>query len=236
VRRVLACLLIAACGDAADAPDAAEAVDAAVAPDAPFVCDPVAQDCPEASEKCTLVTGDSLEIEPGCRPETGAVGLDQACTRGAGGLGDDDCAAGLFCTFIGVLPPDDGGTRFCRALCAAHADCGDGQRCARLVENPDRGFCGPSCEAFSTCPDAMTCGELYADIEGGLFDAFLVCRPVGAVATGQACGAADDCGADHVCFDPGLVGGNERCLALCDETHPCATGECQTLGSLSACL
>ena len=45
------------------------------------------------------------------------------------GLGHDDCAPGLFCTFIHVLPPPEGGTRRCRELCYATADCPDADDC-----------------------------------------------------------------------------------------------------------
>jgi len=207
---ILGFLCLAACGGGdADAPDAAVDV----------TCDPVAQDCRDG-DKCTYTDpeGDGLERE--CVAPTGTVGVDQPCVRDASGFGHDDCAAGGFCTFIGVLPPEAGGMRYCRATCGSDDDCGDGQRCAAQLEDPPEGFCGPTCAPFSTCDDGMTCAELYAGV-GGDFDLFLVCRVVGVVPGGGACTANTDCGADHVCLT-GFPGIPEVCRALCDDAHPCA--------------
>lgn len=183
------------------------------------------QDCP-GGEKCTYVDEDGMPgLERDCVGDFGGRQRGETCTRGAAGLGHDDCAPGLFCSFIGVLPPDRGGSRLCRAMCDADTACPGTERCARQVEGPAMGFCGQPCDPFTACPSNMTCGDLYPSLEGDLAF-FLVCRVTGAVALGGACATNYDCGADAICFD---FLGPGSCLALCDATHPCAgTSQCQT--------
>lgn len=199
-------------------------------------CDPAAQTGCRSDQKCTFVDPEADGFTTACRPVTGAIVEGATCTRGPGGFGDDDCAAGLFCTFIGVLPPDQGGTRVCRAICNAGEACASGQTCARLTDAPVAGMCGPSCAPFAaTCSDGMTCAELWSGL-GGDLDLFAVCRPPGTGAAGTACASDVDCVADHVCL--ALPGAPRVCRPLCDAEHACATGECfqPSGGPVGACF
>ncbi len=210
-----------------------ETVDAG-ASDGMVACDPVGQSGCGAGMKCTFVDPEGDGFETACRA-AGTVAEGMTCVRG-GGFGDDDCAAGSFCTFIGVLPPAQGGTRVCRAICGVGAACDGGQTCAQLVDAPMKaGMCGPSCAPFAgTCGDGMTCAELWTGL-GGDFDLFAVCRPPGATGAGQACGADSDCVADHTCLE--LPGAPVVCRPLCDSTHPCASGSCfEADGGFGACV
>lgn len=220
-------IAVAACAtEPADAPDAGEATaDASVPPDATTTasCDPVAQDCPDEA-KCSFVDPEGDGFDRACVAEQGAGAAGEPCTRAAAGdpgLGRDDCAPGLFCTYIGVPPPSAGGTRLCRPVCDEATPCPDGLTCARLAEAPAQGMCGPACAPFAgTCADGMTCADPWTGLDGAQF---LTCRMPGVTPTGGACGHSEDCPADHVCAG---FPGAEQCLALCDDAHPCAAGTC----------
>src|SRR5688500_258058 len=59
------------------------------------VCDPLAQDCPGAEEKCSLSVTQTAAAETWvatCRPETGTAASGETCTRTE--LGQDTCGAG----------------------------------------------------------------------------------------------------------------------------------------------
>ncbi len=243
-RTPFAFALVAACGSGSgqQPPDASATIDARVIvidarppdappapPDAAFSCDPTAQDCPVPSDKCTIVGVGTMNV-PGCVAVTGAMAEGDMCMRTIEGIGHDDCAKGFLCTFIDVVPPSAGGSRLCRRLCRADTDCAPGDRCAAFDSHvPTDGVCTPTCAAFSPCPSAMTCSDLYSDAANP-FDVFLVCRLAGPMAIGAACMISEDCVDDAVCVDPSL-GTDRHCFALCDPTHACTTGACQTFGA-----
>jgi hypothetical protein len=237
MRGAFVIVVLAACGGggSTDTPvDSAPAVDAAI--DAMLPCDPAAQTgCPDG-QKCTFIP-DGTGRATACRAITGTVGEGQPCIRGAGGFGDDNCAPGTFCTFLGVLPPDNGGTRICRQICSTTEPCAtSGESCARLTDSPLAGMCGPTCTPFTnTCSDNMNCSDVWSGLDGDL-DLFAVCRPVGTVAPGDPCTENANCTADHVCLS--LPGAPVVCRALCDATHACTTGQCfQPSGSaVGACF
>jgi hypothetical protein len=197
-------------------------------------CDPVGQTCSDpAASKCTLVnTGGN---RPACVPLTGDVEEGEACVRAPEGFGHDDCAPGLFCTFIDVLPPSAGGTRHCRRLCHQDGDCSEGGRCAILdAEAPANGFCGTPCTPFGAdCPDMLECSRLWFGPEG-VSGSFLTCRLPAGRAPGEVCDPADeDCAPGNVCASL-LFSAGPRCHPLCDDAHPCATGKCLVPPGLAA--
>jgi hypothetical protein len=192
-------------------------------------CDLLGQDCAQSSDKCTIVESQG-PLASACISRRGEAQENEPCTRGAAGFGDDDCAPGLFCSFIGELGPAQGGVRRCHPLCTEDHDCPQNQRCGILIDAPDKGgFCGPACEPFSPCGERLTCGDLYAGA-GGDADPWLSCRPIGTHLSGDPCNNAYQCPANHVCGD------NGTCQALCDASHPCALGTCHTLGKAGVCL
>lgn len=202
-------------------------------------CDPVAQTCPPGPQsKCTLVTVAGHNT-PACVEDHGAVAEGAPCQRdvdGPAGFGHDDCDKGLFCTFIGVLPPSAGGTRRCRTLCHVDATCPTGQRCAALDDaSPANGFCGATCQPFgAACPTGLECSRLWPAADPAGPAAFVTCRLPGSKARGAACDpVAEDCVAGHVCVDPAL-GQAPSCLPLCDDAHPCAAGTCVMPAGLGA--
>lgn len=192
-----------------------------------FTCSVVAQDC-GTGMKCTLLGALDTDLRPTCVP-AGTSELDAPCTRtGSGTFGEDDCAARGFCTFAGVLPPKNGGTRYCRTLCSADTQCPTAQRCSAQSADGLTGFCVPTCQAFGTCPSGMTCAEHRTDVTG--FPDFLLdCRLPAGVAVGGACNDDGNCVADAVCI-------SNVCRALCDQTHACAAGSCNMFGDAGVCL
>jgi hypothetical protein len=192
-------------------------------------CDPLAQDC--ASGKCTIVAGTDGN-QRACVAATGSITEGQPCTRTAEGLGHDDCAPGLFCSFINELPPEAGGTRYCRRLCHRDGDCAMGERCASADDFGD-GLCTRHCVPFADCGQQMSCSDLWSDTSG-LLDLILVCRVPGMIPIGGACMTHYECAADSVCIDPAF-GDDTRCRALCDANHPCASGACQMFGGAGYC-
>ena len=213
-------VVLVACGDdhgGLAPPDAA--------PDAPGPCDLIAQNC-GAGMKCTLTGADDTNLQPACLP-AGTSAIDAPCSR-SGTFGEDDCVARGFCTFAGVLPPTSGGTRYCRTLCSADAQCPSGQRCAAQSGDGKTGFCVPTCTAFGACPSGMTCAEHRTSV-AGFPDFMLDCRLPAGVAVGGSCQSDDNCVADAVCI-------SNLCRALCDQAHPCAAGSCMLFGDAGVCL
>ena len=191
------------------------------------------QDCARKSDKCAIVQDGAGVRAAACIARTGDRALGESCVRGPLGFGHDDCAAGAFCSFIGELGPDQGGTRRCHALCTSDRACADGERCGVLVESQGAGFCGPSCQPFSACGPGLSCADVY-DGTAGLADVWLACRPIGAAASGANCTTSYECPADHACIDPAF-GNARRCLALCDSAHACSSGSCRMFGAFGFC-
>lgn len=165
-----------------------------------------------------------------CLAVTGTVEADRACQReadGEPGFGHDDCAAGLACTYLGVLPPAAGGTRMCRRFCHSDDDCPGSQVCARVSDqSPPDGFCGPPCRPFGNdCGSAMTCADVWSSAADP--NRYLVfCRVPGPLADGASCGKDEDCGVDRACI-ASSPNSATVCRPLCDAAHPCAAGSCQ---------
>ena len=138
IRIAIFLCVTSACGGG----DAAPVLDAEpTPPDATFVCDLLEQDCGDGDKSTIAPPSRGAPLEATCTPVTGSVAEGDACTRDPVlGLGHDDCAVGLLCAFIRVLPPANGGTRRCRAQCYASTDCPDGQRCAQHTDDPEGGF------------------------------------------------------------------------------------------------
>ncbi len=220
--------------DGAVRADAMRRADGPRVPDGPAgaACDPVVQTgCTSAmAGKCTLVDpGTGNGNVRACVPVTGAVTEGAACMREsetAAAFGHDDCAPGLACTYIGVVPPRAGGTRLCRRFCHVDGDCA-GQRCAQTADAVSGqaavGFCGPTCTPFpDNCPSGMSCSDLWQSTEG--FPAFFAtCRIAGGVAAQMGCQKSEDCQAGLVCF---ALAGLGKCTPPCDAAHPCAVGQC----------
>src|SRR5689334_19332843 len=108
-----------------DASDAGEAHDAAAPSSAAVICDPRGQDCGDEA-KCAITAAIPGAFELACVDILGDVSEGEPCERNAEGFGHDDCAPGLFCSFIGELGPDQGGTRRCHAMCENDEQCGHG--------------------------------------------------------------------------------------------------------------
>jgi hypothetical protein len=211
--------------------DAGSGLDAAVA----TACELVAQTGCGADEKCTLI--DDGGNRRGCVPLRGGVAEGEPCTRDAAGFGHDDCAPGLTCTFIGVLPPSAGGARLCRRLCEDDAICGAGQRCASLTaEARPAGFCGPTCTPFADdCEAPLECTRAWVAVDPER-PFFASCRLPGDVPEGSSCSAvAENCASGLVCAE--IVVGGGLCARPCDAAHPCPSGACTEIDpSIGLCL
>ena len=181
-----------------------------------YRCSIVTQECGPGS-KCTLVG-----LDLGCAT-AGSAALDAPCVS----PGADNCAVGGYCTAVGGVHLDHGGTPYCRALCSAELPCPAGKACVGYSNDGRTGMCVPSCAAFSACSAGLTCADYRPGIEGSPKN--LVCREPGGSAVGKGCGSHFDCVADAICF-------SGACRALCDATHPCAVGGCLSVGSANACF
>lgn len=192
---------------------------------APRACDVALQDCVGDASKCSLVDVGFGVIVNGCvaKGET-TVGQGEVCTRGPGGIGDDTCAQGLYCTFFG-LPESSPQARRCRRLCQTSSVCGAGERCVRWHGAVlDAGLCVPACDPFDreACGEGLACRLEWLDID----DRTLVpsCDWSGSRGVGARCGGGP-CAAELACvYDD--MSGHRVCRALCDEAHPCASGTC----------
>lgn len=225
----------------AAAPDLAPPADLAATDDAfqfppQITCDPIAQDCTDPARPKCSITVDANGTLPRCVQSLGAKKEGEACLRlgaGTAAQGHDDCARGLFCTFIGAAQALADPPRACRRFCRADKDCGASAMCVRLDGvDPADGACVPTCTLFgSDCPMGMACAYPTSDVDGA--DYFATCRSAGAVADGAPCASQLDCGSGSFCLDPSF-GNQAACTPICDANHPCARGKCLALPSLPA--
>jgi hypothetical protein len=200
--------------------------DMAMQPDlSPPGCDPVAQDCTDATNtKCTLTQSAPMApLNTTCVAPTGMGKDGDTCTRTNNMVGLDDCGKGLFCSGLGTLmnPP----ARHCRAFCNADTTCAAGSQCGALTMTA--GLCVPTCALFgSTCGAGLDCDNLFVDTDGQ--NVFFSCRMAGTAAAGASCATNGDldCVAGAVCLDPTQMN-MPKCYTLCDATHACTTGACK---------
>ncbi len=187
----------------------------------PRACDVDLQDCGGATPKCSIVDNGFGMLANGCVPEAAVtVGKGASCTRGAGGVGDDNCAPGLFCALFGK-PQGNPQERQCLPLCDASATCAEGERCVRwggaLL---DAGVCVPTCDPFDpqACGAGLACAYEWLELN----DQSLVasCDWAGAAKAEAACNSVD-CEAGLACVAD-LDSGLRVCRALCDADHACA--------------
>lgn len=173
-------------------------------------------------QTCTLVAlGAGPPITTACVPDEGEGTSGMACTRGASG--DDDCAAGHYCTSLGA----SGDALVCRALCRSMADCG-ADACIATGTAPALGFCVEACDLF----DADGCGagrgcapvEAYGSVARSALTG--VCADAGPNAVTERC-ETSGCEAGLVCARNALL--ELRCVLPCDTAHPCDTGSCVPL-------
>ncbi len=161
-----------------------------------------------------FICGLNAQLQPTCLPSSDFAGgtLYGAC--GPNG----ECPKGSACF-------NDGTTDSCYPFCTdAHPDCPPGGICAYGIEGSDTIFlCAPydDCDVVggtTGCPSGQGC-YLVSDAGDGL------CLTNGTGATGTACTSTLDCRAGNICADPGT--GNV-CIKLCDSSHPCSSGTCNT--------
>jgi hypothetical protein len=192
-----------------------------------------------ALPKCSVALNAFLVWSNICRPQDPAMiteGTD--CARATdsppeAGVGNDNCAAGNYCTSLGNLDGTLGpGFLKCHKFCETAASCSGTQTCMALNDlSPPDGICIDPCTLF----DGTECTAGAA----GCFPAKNVtgatigmCAAVGTVATGGRCGAGiGDCVANNVCINTDWENSINNCRPLCDAAHPCvdATMECSTL-------
>ena len=215
-------LAMPACGDdgsgnTAPQPDANNPTAPDAAPMMP--CDTASQTgCPDpASPKCTVGVdsmGNWIDV---CRAQTGAIAEGVHCTReaeGDPGEGKDDCAGGLYCTYLGnvngSLAPAD---RHCRKFCNGPGVCDAGKTCLGLTDllTPD-GVCVDVCTVFTNagCTEGAWCYP-YRDIQGNTTGA---CLQAGTKTEGQECTTAADCAQNLDCVGGGF------CRAVCSLANP----------------
>lgn len=204
-------------------------------------CDLVAQDCP-ADEKCIAITTSAGSADPytiTCAPRVdmpvapGPPDSAEACSR-TGGVGEDDCAAGSFCTFWG-LPRSRPQRRICLPFCATDADCAiPGDQCVHLFRTHNRGMCTAPCDPLDAeaCPGGR-CVELGSgQVYNRDYPRFL-CLP----RDGEMQAEGEPCSPEMRCLK-GLrchwarAGRAPVCTRWCADNEDCADGQdCQPSGA-----
>jgi len=187
----------------------------------PTPCSLVAQDCVDpALPKCDTSLSGAV-----CMPD-GIVAVGASCN-------DGDCKKGAICASIGLptIFPGPGflGAAVCRATCSAAKPCADpAMFCASATPV---GLCVPACKPLSGDCVGGTCARLEYDPS---FSSHATCRPVGPGSVGDPCSNDQQCGKDQLCM---AVKGSSACRALCDATHPCASGSCSPVAgsNVSVC-
>lgn len=196
-------------------------------------CDPVSQSC-GAPAKCTITGYDSSAI-PSCVAVTGSLAEGTLCVRGGdGGIGNDDCTAGLLCSALGGLGTTEAThVSHCWKYCSADSGCGAGKKCITLNETPVIGVCVPTCTPFTACAGGFNCSFILPDVDSA--SAYLGCREPGNRSAGTFCDDGTQCAADLICNPISMP---KTCAPLCDATHPCALGACVGIpgGSGGVCL
>src|SRR5690606_34613441 len=134
--------------------------------------------------------------------------IDESCTRRQ--RGDDDCAAGGFCTPLGLGSIEEG-PMVCRPLCIESDECDE--RCLAL-ERGNFGLCVSECSIFADdCDgDQIRCAA-GADVSGAYFG---YCARYGDGDDGEDCESDADCNAAAICQQSDGI-----CRAMCDAEHPC---------------
>jgi hypothetical protein len=166
---------------------------------------------------CTLVPigGGAVETTACVDRVSAPRGLGEGCARTA--PGDDDCAAGLFCTPLG----SETGL-VCRSLCRSELDCAAGEVCTSSGTAPQMGTCLAACDPF----DGAACGAGLGCQPTAILGAAVlgtVCTAAGAAALGEPC-EASGCLPGLFCARTELL--ELRCATPCDAGHPCASGTC----------
>jgi len=181
-------------------------------------CNPVLQNCADPNDKCTYLKVNNAYSAICVAPTTYAFtkGELEPCNRAS--VGDDDCAKGFAC-----LPNGAQGVFACFKACAADTDCAGTTKCVGITSfAPYFGACEPSCTLFGGDCDGGSCGGLYLDVSKAYDVA--VCHANGSGTAGATCAVPWDCGPNLSCI-------SSKCIADCDDTHPCAdAGTCAGQG------
>jgi hypothetical protein len=99
-----------------------------------------------------------------------------------------------------------------------------------FLPTPDMAGACTTCSAFVTnCGPGLNCAKVLGHTGS------LCCKTPGAVAAGQPCSKDEDCVADAVCLPDKLGIVQNRCYALCDGSHACATNTCNVFAGLQVC-
>lgn len=146
------------------------------------------------------------------------IGQPVCLTTCSVGGGDGQCGSGAACVNF------NGGAA-CFALSQAECvstrtptGCGAGEVC-QDVGTDGFGKCGAGCDLYEqNCADAEGC---YPSLSGAP-----ACASTRGAAEGASCEYLNDCAAGMMCVGSNATDGT--CHKFCNDTHPCATGTCQT--------
>jgi len=162
-------------------------------------CNYWSQDCP-AGEKCTITSSDETSSWDAyrCVP-TGEGAIGEPCTTAEGPRGTDTCNADSLCYQIDATT----GIGECVGFCAAperNPVCPDGSgpltRCKK--QGNHLALCIPSCNPLLSgeCPAGQVC---VAEHEGVELTGFTCFPPATEGTSGEECGCANCCAAQHKC-------------------------------------
>lgn len=189
----------------------------------PEFCDPVSQNCvePDASVCGIVFPPNNMPLNFVCRESLGEVGVGEPCTRPTGVAGEDDCAPGHFCSSYG-LPTAEPQQRVCRALCDAHADCGDDAHCIWLHPIGNVGTCTDACDPRGDdCVEGSKCSMFFS---GPDLQSYWICTNDAGANIGDPCSGSEQCGAGQWCpFS--TTPADRKCTAFCADDIPCPNGE-----------
>lgn len=184
------------------------------------VCDWVEQDCANPGDKCRVILNGDGSFDTACVP-AGDKDLLDNCTRPNGQPGEDDCGAGLYCSYFG-LARSTPQQRHCLRTCDVDSLCEPGFSCLKFDTNLDRlGACVPACDPFGDdCVEGTHC-TMFGN-SGSAFPGLFTCSFDGTSTEGEACqGNSENCAAPYGCFQVNNFN-DPVCREYCDDNTPCS--------------
>ena len=153
----------------------------------------------------------------------------EPCVRLGNAQGEDDCAAGAYCSYFGGvwLNAELNAPQFqrvCSSYCRFEKDCPLGEACVVIgaALSQTTGLCRPRCELLGPCGAGEKCG--LTSLTTGSQSS--VCMPAGPAVADGKCDSAVECGQGLGCVYSQSAGAS-LCRVECDPAHVCADGfEC----------
>lgn len=194
--------------------------------DEAFLCDLVAQDCPEGDKCVPDAAAISWSWDGSvCVPVTGSGEIGDPCASMGIDVPNDDCGADSFCWMLD--PPIEGGfTGTCVPFCQGDGQCAEGYACHGF--GTELSYCVPTCEPLlQDCVEGQGCYFVG--------EAFICVETIEPEADGT-CSVLNSCAAGSLCVTQEFLvecPGNACCAELCDLSQ--GDGPCQAIDPAYVC-